>query len=247
MRGSRSVPQRKRVMCSVKARLLALTFLLLASALPSDGADGAMDAREILRTVRIAQGSQHQVLSGRLRTRGKVSPFRLVIDGPTIRYEFREPPQTIQLRLLERDSRLEEITDDGTERVTAARFDDLVRGSDISYEDLAMKFLYWPRATIEGEQMMLLRKCWKIRVEPPSKNESQYGRVLLWIDKDTGALMQAEAFNHAGAFARRFKVISGQKISGTWLLKSMRIEAAPAPGEKDRTPTYLEIQSAERA
>jgi hypothetical protein len=94
--------------------------------------------------------------------------------------------------------------------------------------------------------MMLLRKCWKIRVEPSAKSESQYGRVLLWIDKDTGALMQAEAFQHSGAFARRFKVISGQKIAGSWLLKSMRIEAAPAPGEKDRTPTYLEIEGVEK-
>ena len=210
-------------------------------------AEETPDARDILRTVRIAQASQHQVLHGRLRTRGKISPFRMVIDGPTIRYEFREPPQTIQLRLLDRDSRLEEITRDGSERVSAARFDDLVRGSDISYEDLAMKFLYWPRATVEGEQMMLLRKCWKIRVEPPAKNDSQYSRVMLWIDKDTGALMQAEAFAGAGKFARRFKVISGQKIGGTWLLKSMRIEAPGLPGEKDRTPTYLEIEGAEKS
>jgi hypothetical protein len=235
--------QRKRAICAVKTRLLVLVFLAFS---PLARADDAPDAKEILRTVRVAQASQHQVLHGRLRTRGRISPFRMVIDGPTIRYEFHEPPQTIQLRLLERDSRLEEITRDGSERVSAARFDDLVRGSDISYEDLAMKFLYWPRAAVEGEQMMLLRKCWKIRVEPPAKTDSQYGRVMLWIDKDTGALMQAEAFNHAGGFARRFKVISGQKIGGTWLLKSMRIEAPGLPGEKDRTPTYLEIEGAEK-
>jgi len=230
----RNLAQRKSAMSPVKAGLLAL---LVFASLPQMHAEEAADAREILRTVRIAQGSQHQVLAGRLRTGGKASPFRMVVDGALIRYEFRDPPQTIQLRLLERDSRLEEITRDGSERVAPARFDDLVRGSDISYEDLAMKFLYWPRATIEGEQMMLLRKCWKIRVEPASKSESQYGRVLLWVDKDTGALMQAEAFNHAGLFARRFKVISGQKIDGMWLLKSMRIESAPVPGEKDLTPT----------
>ena len=204
------------------------------------------DARAILQTVRIAQASQHQVLRGRLRTGAKTSPFRLTIDGSLIRYEFSDPRQIIQLRLLERDSRLEEIVAGQKERVSAARFDETVRGSDITYEDLAMKFLYWPNPSVEGTQTMLLRKCWKIRTEPPAKSESQYGRVILWIDQESGALMQAEAFDERGKFARRFKVISGQKMGGSWLLKSMRIEAPADARRKDATPTYLEIEGQEK-
>ena len=56
---------------------------------------------------------------------------------------------------------------------------------------------------------------------------------------------QAEAFDHAGKFARRFKVISGQKIEGAWYLKQMRIEAPAGPG-KDKMPTYLEVEGIER-
>lgn len=229
-------------------RLAVKTRLITAAALCLCGfavAEEAPDAREILRTVRSAQASQHSAMKGRLRTGARAIPFRLVIDGGTIRYEFNDPPQTIQLRLLERDSRLEEITPGGTARVSAARFDDKVRGTDIAYEDLAMKFLYWPNASVAGEQMMLLRKCWKIRAEPPGKGDSQYSGVMLWIDKENGALMQAEAFDAAGKFAKRFKVISGQKVNGAWILKSMRIEA-PGGARKDATPTYLEIQDVEK-
>jgi outer membrane lipoprotein-sorting protein len=222
--------------------------LLLASVEIASAAETPPSARAILESVREAQTAQQQTVIGRLRTGGKSIPFRLIADRGTLRWEFTEPKQTIQLRLLESDSRLEEIAEGSTKRVTAARFDDKVRGSDITYEDLAMKFLYWPKAKIDGEQTMILRKCWIIRVEPPAKNDSQYSRAMLWIDKETGALMQAEAFGHDGRIARRFKVISPQKIDGVWLLKQMRIEGMEATrtGPADRAPTYLEVDGVEK-
>ena len=137
------------------------------------------------------------------------------------------------------------MTKEGTERVTGRHWSDLVQGSDISYEDISLRFLYWPGAEVQGEERMLLQPCWKLAVPAPAGSDSQYSRVTLWVEKDSGALMQAEAFDKAGKFARRFKVISGQKIAGGWYLKQMRIEA-PAGGRKDVTPTYLEIQSVEQ-
>lgn len=229
----------------VKRRLPALptllTVLLLAlAAFPGLAQEAPEpDAREILKSVRLNQASQHEQLKGQLRTGPRKIPFRLVVDGPMIRYEFTEPPQTIVLKMGEKDSQLLETTPGGTEKIGGAKFDDAVRGTDISYEDLSLRFLYWPQAAVTGEQMMISRRCWIVRVEP-GKTPSQYGRVMLSIDKESGALMQAEAYDKAGKFARRFKVISGQKIEGRWFLKSMRIEA-PSSGLKDRTPTYLEV------
>ena len=105
-----------------------------------------------------------------------------------------------------------------------------------------MRFLYWPKgATMDGSQVLLLRGCWIVSVYPPKSAGSQYGKVKLWVDKESGALMQAEAYDPSGKFARRFKVVSGQKIAGAWYLKQMRIEA-PAGGRKDATPTYLEVE-----
>lgn len=160
-----------------------------------------------------------------------------------MRWQFANPPQTLILRLGERDSRLEEIGKSGPQKISPARFDEQVRDSDISYEDLAMRFLYWPDAAVEGEQTMILQKCWIVRVQPPGKRDSQYARVKLWIAKENGALMQAEAFSAEGKLARRFKVISGQKTpEGLWILKQMRIESPAGSRSQDRTPTYLEIE-----
>ena len=132
------------------------------------------------------------------------------------------------------------------EKIAPARFDTRVRETGISYEDLSLHFLYWQNAVVEGEQTMVLQKCWIVRVEPESKGTSQYGKVLLWIGKGSGALMQAEAFDPNGKLVRKFKVISGQKTAdGLWILKEMRIESTPGGVAVDRNPTYLEIDGVE--
>ena len=227
--------------------LVKLPLILLAAVVVPLGvraADDRPSAQEILRTVRLNQVAQKVTLRGQLRTGPKTVPFRLALSGPSARYEFSDPPETIVLNLGDNDARLSDETKSGSVRVAGKKFADTVRGTDISYEDLSLRFLYWANATVEDEQTMLLRRCWVIRALPPAGSDSQYSRVTLWVDKEAGALMQAEAFDKAGKFARRFKVISGQKIEGMWYLKQMRIEAPAGPG-KDKTPTYLEVEGVE--
>jgi hypothetical protein len=229
----------------LRPSLLLSILLSLVVTATAARAEDEPDPHAILKTVRLAQSSQNNALSGAIRTGGKSLPFRLVSSSGTIRYEFTDPAQVIQLRLGEKDARLEEITGGKAEKVSPRRFDDRVRDTDISYEDLSLGFLYWPNAKVQGEQTMLLQKCWIIRVEPGARGESQYGKVDLWISKKNGALMQAEAFDSAGKLARKFKVISGQPIGdGLWMLKEMRIESMQGRSA-DRTPTYLEIDKVE--
>ncbi|WP_157447472.1 outer membrane lipoprotein-sorting protein [Chthoniobacter flavus] len=223
------------------ANLLAALALFAGPLLAED----APDPHVILKTVRIAQSEQNRTLNGEIRNGGKSLPFRLVCAGSVIRYEFTNPPQVLQVKLGDKDARLEEVVDGKAAKVSPRRFDERVRDTDISYEDLSLCFLYWPNATVQGEQTMLLQKCWIIRVQPGSRGDTQYGKVDLWISKKTGALMQAEAFDAAGKLARRFKVMSGQSLGGgLWILKEMRIESFNGTS-KDRNPTYLDIDKPE--
>lgn len=225
----------------VKTRFLAAAAALCLSGFA--GAEEKPDAGEILRSVRAAQTAQQQSMKGKLRTGWKSVPFTLTMSGNTVRWDFTDPPQTLQLRLGEKSAQFEEIGAGGARKVAAARYDDKVRDTDISYEDLSMRFLYWTDATVEGDAVMLLNQCWIVRVEPPAKNESQYSAVKLWIAKNNGALLQAEAFGHDGKLARRFKVVSGQSLGdGLWMLKQMRIEQMAAGKGVDRTPSYLELE-----
>lgn len=226
------------------ARLAAAAVLLfgggaIAAAAPDNPPPSAA---EILRGVRLSQTGQHRELTGQLRNGPNVTPFRLVLDGPLIRYEFANPALVLQLRLGEKDSRLEELADGDRTRVTPARFDATVRGTDVTYEDLSLQFLYWPKATVTGEATAMTRRCWKVTALAPGS--SQYSRVDLWVDEASGSLLRVEGYGDDGKILRRFEVRSGQKIDGGWMLKQMRIEHMVDGKPRDKEPTYLEITAA---
>jgi outer membrane lipoprotein-sorting protein len=219
---------------------LAVTFLLAVTLSPALAQDDP-DAHEILKSVRVAQSAQNRVLNGQLRTGPKKVPFQLSMKDGTARWQFSDPSQTILLRLGENSSTLEEITADGKQRVSGSKLDDPVRDTDITYEDLSLRFLYWKDAKVEGDQTIMMTKSWQLLVQPPSAGNSSYSKVRLWIGKENGALLKAEAYGRDGKLARIFRVVSGQKLDdGLWILKSMRIESMTS-SRGDRTPTYLEI------
>ena len=198
---------------------------------------------EILLKARMNEAAQSIALDGQLRHGETQIPFRLTMDAGEIKYEFSNPDQTLVLQLGDKSARLEEVTKNGAQRiVTDAQYDRTIRGTDITYEDLSMRFLYWPVAKIVGRDIMLTRSCWKLRVEPGNPKNSQYGYVLLWIEKQSGALVQVETYDKAGVLLKRFEVKSVQKIDSGYILKQMRIQKMKDGEPEDPTPTYLEIQ-----
>ncbi len=227
----------------VKAGFVALAALVLAM---RAFAQSEPAAQEILRSARLNQSTQHRVLEGQLRTEDVVTPFRLTLNGGEIRYDFSNPPQSIVLKLSENGSQLFEQTQSSMQKVTPAKFDQKVRGTDITYEDLALKFLYWPKAKIDGEEMKLTRRCWKLHLEPGARGESQYAVVLLWVEKQSGAFLEAEGYGADGKISKRFKVISGQRTDTGWILKQMRIEQLSGMNSRDKSPTYFEINGLEK-
>ena len=199
------------------------------------------DAQEILANVRLRQAQQQIDLRGQLRQDAAIVPFHLVQEGPIVRYIFTDPNETLQLRLGANSSRLDDITRSGSTRISGERLDDPVRGTAITYEDLALRFLYWPNARVIGADNIRTRNCWRIQLQAPA-NDSQYGSLLLWVDKESGTLMRMEAFDRSGKLAKRFEVVSAQKIEGRWFLKQMRVEAVDPQTKRATARTYLEIK-----
>jgi hypothetical protein len=213
---------------------------IFASAL-STFAEPAPSANEILASVRMRQTQQQIDLQGQLREGELIVPFRLVQNGPRVRYIFPGLGTALQLEIGDKDSHLEEVTQAGTEKIAAAQFDQRIRGTNLAYEDLALKFLYWPNASVVGEQNIRTRNCWKLQLRAPSR-DSQYANVWLWIDKNSGALMRMEGYNAKGQLTKRFEVVSAQKIDNRWFLKQMRIEEIDPGTNKVLSRTYLEIK-----
>lgn len=224
----------------LKGRGAALVFGLAvaATSLPAQQPPSASD---ILASVRAAETRQQIDLEGQLRQDDLVIPFHLVQDGRLIRYSFSNPDETLELRLDQKGSRLDLVTDRGIKKVAGSRLQQKVRGTSLTYEDLALKFLYWPSARVLGQENVRTRSCWKLQLQAPSQ-DSQYSHVLLWVDKSSGALMRMEGYNWEGRLAKRFEVVSAQKIEGRWLLKQMRIETFQPETSRVLSRAYLEIK-----
>ncbi len=220
-------------------RTTFVTFLVLAST--CFAAEAPPSAKDILDSVRMLESRQQIDLQGQLRQDDKVIPFRLMQNGPLIRYTFMDPEETLELRLGENSSRLELVSDAGTEKVGTSKLQEKIRGTIVTYGDLAFKFLYWPTGRVLGEENVRTRKCWKLQLRAPSR-DSLYSNVLLWADKGSAALMRMEGYDWDAKLIKRFEVVSAQKIEGRWFLKQMRVEQLQPGTNHVEQRAYLEIK-----
>jgi hypothetical protein len=222
----------------VKIFWVILLVVLFATRQESHADD---DPNTILNQIRSAQVSISHPLNARLRPEnGDAIPMKIQFEGQEIQYEFNNPNEKLTLDLTESGSVLNQETAGSQQKVTGARLTQPVRGTDIAYEDLALRFLYWRNARFEGEQRVKGLTCSIILVQPSSRN-TQYGSVRIWVAKDRGALIKAEGFDNQGKLIKRFEVISAQQIEGKTIFKQIRIERMDPTTGKTVSRTYLEL------
>src|SRR5260370_40658325 len=94
-------------------------------------------AQQILASVRMVEARQQIDLQGQLRENEIVIPFHLTQNGPLIRYSFTNPDEILQLRLGQNSSRLDFVTDTGTEKFAAGKTSQKNRGNRPTYLKLA--------------------------------------------------------------------------------------------------------------
>ncbi len=217
---------------------IALVFFAL-SVMQTAAADYP-PAAAVMQSIRRAQATQKIDLKGSLETqpvdamkRPTEASFRMIADGSNLRYVFSDPePITLHLKLGETDSELLQTGGTDAGKFTPANFAKRILGTDLSYEDLALKFIYWSRGAVEGEDRMKTMDVWRIRLQAPPGGRSAYKEVVLWVGKNNGALVRADGFDAAGKLTKRFEVVSAQVVNGLWILQRLRIETYdPATGK----------------
>ncbi len=213
----------------------ALLFLFWVTACFADPS-----AEEILEAARVNPLGQKIGLEARLRSDAGTTPFQIIVDG-AVRYRFENPSQELILELDDESSKLTERVGGKTASVKPARYDNVVRDSGLSYEDLSLKFLYWKNPKLLDGETIRTRSAYKIEVQAPRGGLSQYGVARLWIDKENGGLLRVEGYDNQGRLIRRFEIVSAQKLEGQWMLKQMRIERFDPATKKTTGRTYLEV------
>src|SRR5258708_11958416 len=114
------------------------TFVIcLTLAALSVFAEPPPSAKDILDSVRMVESHQQIDLQGQLRQDDMVIPFRLMQNGPLIRYTFTDPDETLELRLGGNSSRLEVENDAWTENEGASELQAKILGPILLYAALA--------------------------------------------------------------------------------------------------------------
>jgi len=245
------------------ASLLALTLVLgLAGAGRSqeDNKDAApagdppafagknideMTADEVLRLVRFSYTLYNRDFTGVLRMGiTKKVPFLLSLKPEAIRFIFDDPAQVIYLDTRnQRFSLFEGIGGKEMQTVPPSKYGEKIRGTDVTYDDLSMRFLYWPNARIVRQDRLKARDCILVRALNPD-GAGAYATVDIWIDKESGGMLKMIGYDRSGRPIRRFEVLHGKKFGDVWMVDQMRIETVTgASGGVIESSTQLTIQS----
>ena len=219
------------------ARNISL-FILLGSALMVQL--WSQNADEILQSARMNPTSHPSVLRAQIRQDGHLTPLTMRLRDRVISYEFSHPEQSIFLKLDQKDTSISEKLGGITRPLSDSHLHEYVRDTGLTYEDLSLGFLYWPRPVLQGEQTIRRFPAWKIDLRAPA-GESLYGAARVWINKESGAIMRIEGYDKKGLLLRRFEVVSVQKIDDLWMLKQMRIESFMPGNPEPITRCYLEV------
>ena len=101
-------------------------------------------------------------------------------------------------------------------------------GSDFWLCDLGLEFFHWPGQRILpktpnmpslklGREYTLLESS---NFNPPTNG---YAKVITWLDKETGGILQAKAYDPQGKLLKVFEPKSVEKIKGQWQLQEIGI------------------------
>ena len=113
--------------------------------------------------------------------------------------------------------------------------------SDVTYEDLSLRFLYWKDAKVVGEDKIKMQPCYKLRLRNPGK-DGRYALVYIWVHKKYGALMQVAGYDVQGRLLKRFHITDLMTVDKIQTLKKMNVETYQAGTNKVTGITYLEFK-----
>jgi Outer membrane lipoprotein-sorting protein len=112
-------------------------------------------------------------------------------------------------------------------------------GSDFWLADLGLEFFHWPAQRLWKREMRRGKSCHVLESRRPESWTNGYARVVSWIHMESGAVVQAEAYDARGKLLKEFRPTAVEKVNGEWQLKEMEIENVQAGS---RTTLVFDLQ-----
>ena len=141
----------------------------------------------------------------------------LPVERLTVTHFPDRPSQFLFARARNRNEPLEE------KPLTADQLYAPLAGSDFWFLDLALDFFHWPEQKILKTETRRNRACYVLESVNPDPAAGRYALVRSWVDKETGGLLVAEAYDQNKNLLKEFSVRSFKKVDSIWQLQEMEI------------------------
>ncbi len=222
----------------------ALACLVPAAFAETPPADELLAA---MRDMTVSQGERD--VAGTIRKGRTKVPFSLSSRGDTIVYQYKQGDawQRFDVRMKSKGAELYLLkAGNKAEVMSPANYAQPIAGTDVTYEDLSMRFLYWKGGRVvedTADSRIKGRDCYIVDVSNPTPKVGQYAWVRLWVDKENGTAWQIDGYGADGKLKKRFSITSVQRLSdGSWFFKQMKLEVRnPQNPERTIALDYLEM------
>jgi len=232
---------------SMTNQLLTLVLVMVATVFSSVTASADAAAEQVLKGARYAATLQNQDLHGSIKKDGKKSPITLFLRGQDIQFHYQINGVAKRFHMKLQDERFDlfEILNGKTYKFNNKKLSERINNTDLSFEDLSMRFLYWKKSSIVGEEKVGGQKCHVVRLENPG-NEGAYSIVYVWIHQKYGALMRVVGYDAGGNPLKQFQVTDLMKVGRKeYTLERMRVDSMK--NNKVAGTTYLEFSKPKKA
>ncbi|QTN33573.1 outer membrane lipoprotein-sorting protein [Akkermansiaceae bacterium] len=205
-----------------------VTALLTAAAAISPLQAQAPDPQQILEGARLSATlvEMKEGLKGNLVQGRKKVPIVIFLKGKDIQFQFEENSKwrVFHMRLADDSYQLFEIIDGKTRDFPREKLLEPIAGTDLTYEDLALRFFYWPSPRLEGKESVGGQDCYKLRLDKPKGAAGRYEAVYVWVHTKFGAFMKIRGHNANGVLVKEFQVEDVMNVgNGVYVLEKMQV------------------------
>jgi hypothetical protein len=188
------------------------------------------DPNRILEGARLSAAlvEMDQGLKGHLSHKGKKTPITIFLKGKDIQFQFLENKswRIFHLRLNDDQYDLFEIIDGKTINFPRTKLTESIAGTDLTYEDLALRFFYWPNPKLEGTEKVGTEDTYKLRLDKPAAAAGNYFAVYVWVHTKFGAFMKIKGHAKNNELLKEFLVEDVMKVNdNTWTLRKMQVSS----------------------
>lgn len=203
------------------------------------------DANRILEGARLSAAltKLDDGLKGHLSNNNKKVPIQIFLKGKDIQFQFFENKvwRVFHLRLNDDQYELFEIIDGKTIIFPRAKLTESIAGTDLTYEDLALRFFYWPDPKLEGIEKVGTEDTYKLRLDKPAGAAGNYFAVYLWVHNKYGAFMKIHGHAKNGDLLKEFLVEDVMKVTDeVWTLRKMQVSSYKGGRRSSITDMVLE-------